>query len=56
MNAGRQQCEDEGWQLTCTSNHWSNMETCKQFVECILQPYREQQLKKMDLEEDSKLI
>lgn len=55
-NEGRQMCEDAGWHLTYSNNHWSNLTTCKQFVEQILQPYRRKQVQKMGLDEETKLI
>ena len=55
-NEGRQMCEDAGWHLTYSSNHWSNLTTCKQFVERILQPYRRKQMQEMGLGEETKLI
>jgi hypothetical protein len=55
-NKGRQMCEDVGWRLTYSNNHWSNLTTCKQFVEQILQPYRRKQVQEMGLDEETKLI
>ena len=55
-NEGRQMCEDVGWHLTYSNNHWSNLTTCKQFVEQILQPYRRKQVQEMGLDEETKLI
>jgi hypothetical protein len=56
QNVGRLQCEEEGWHLTYSANHWSNLETCKIFVDKILQPYRLKKLFELNLDEDSKLI
>lgn len=50
-NNGRIACEEAGWQLTCT-----NLSTCQEFVEKILQPYREKQVDMLNLAKDSKLI
>jgi hypothetical protein len=55
-NIGRQECEDESWHLTYSNNHWSNLQTCKDFVIHILEPYRQKQAKEMGLEKDAKLI
>ena len=44
MNLGRKTCEKIGWHITHTSNHWSNLDSCKAFVEEILQPYRLKQI------------
>jgi len=44
MNLGRKTCEEVGWHITQTSNHWSNLDSCKTFVEKILQPYRLKQI------------
>jgi hypothetical protein len=32
-NSGRIGCEDVGWHLTSSNNHWSNLTTCQEFVE-----------------------
>jgi hypothetical protein len=39
MNEGRRTCSSFGFHLTYSSNHWSTLETTKQFVEHILKPY-----------------
>lgn len=39
MNLGQKMCEKTGWHITYTSNYWSNLDSCKTFVEKILQPY-----------------
>ena len=36
MNEGHHSCEDVEWQLTFSSNHWSTINTCKEFVDKIL--------------------
>jgi hypothetical protein len=56
MNEGRQVCEDTGWHLTYTSNHWSNLDTCKAFVEKILSPYRISQIEELDLPKDQEMV
>jgi hypothetical protein len=56
MNEGRQVCEDAGWHLTYTSNHWSNLDTCKAFVEKILSPYRISQIEELDLPKDQEMM
>jgi hypothetical protein len=55
-NSGRRECEAAGWHLTFSSNHWSTLTTCQQFVVNILQPYRQQQIERLGLSQDSKLI
>ena len=55
-NAGRLMCEEAGWHLTFSANHWSNLTTCKQFVEAVLQPYRRKQVQAMGLDSNSKLV
>ena len=35
MNLGRKTCEKIGWHITYTSDHWSNLDSCKAFVEKI---------------------
>jgi hypothetical protein len=48
-NSGRRECEAAGWHLTFSSNHWSTLTTCQQFVVNILQPYRQQQIERLGL-------
>jgi hypothetical protein len=40
QNEGSELCEEAGWHLTYSGNHWSNLDTCKDFVKKILEPYR----------------
>jgi hypothetical protein len=49
-------CKEAGWHLTYSSNHWSNLNTCKDFVKKILEPYRVKQVQQMGLDDDSKLL
>jgi hypothetical protein len=39
------QCLDYGFHLTMSSNHWSNLEACQQFVRHVLVPYFENVVK-----------
>ena len=54
-NEGRQLCEGLGWDLTTSPNHWSTLQTCKDFVEKILQPYRIAQAKILGLQDGQQL-
>jgi hypothetical protein len=56
MNDGRLSCEDAGWHLTFSSNHWSTLETYKDFVDKILSPYMISQIKELELEEDQDMV
>jgi hypothetical protein len=56
LNVGRIACEEAGWHLTFSENHWSNVDTCKAFVEKILQPYRLEQIEHLKLDKGTKLI
>ena len=56
LNQGRKLCEDAGWHITNTENHWSNLETCKEFVEKILEPYRIKQVELLGLDKNTPLI
>jgi hypothetical protein len=56
MNKGRRLCENAGWDITNLSNHWSNLATCKDFVEIFLQPYKLKQIEKLRLKEDTPII
>jgi hypothetical protein len=56
MNQGRQTCEDAGWHLTFSSNHWSNLNTCKAFVEKILTPCRILLIEELGLSQDQEMV
>lgn len=49
-------CLDYGFHLTMSTNHWSNLQTCQQFVRCILVPYFEHVVKEMGLPQSQKMI
>jgi hypothetical protein len=36
LNDGKHECLKNGWHLTFSGNHWSNMDTCKDFMNTIL--------------------
>ena len=56
MNLGRKMCEEVGWHITHTTNHWSNLDSCKAFVKEILQPYRLKQIEILGLPIHTPLI
>ena len=56
MNIGRKMYEEDGWHITYTSNHWSNLDSCKAFVENILQPYKLKQIEILGLPIHTPLI
>ena len=37
------------WNLTFNHNHWSTLDTCKEFMEKILLPYKDLQVKNLNL-------
>ena len=41
LEGGRYDCEHARWNLTFSHNHWSTLDTCKEFVEKILVPYKD---------------
>ena len=49
-------CLDHGFHFTMTCNHWSNLKTCKEFVQNILIPYYMDVVVRMDLSKDQKMI
>ena len=55
-NDGRVACEDNGWHLTFSSNHWSTLDTCKDFVNNILLNYRISQIELLGLSTHQDLI
>jgi hypothetical protein len=56
MNEGRKNCLSNGFHLTYSSNHWSNLETIQQFDVHILIPYRKIQMEKLALPEKQKMV
>jgi hypothetical protein len=56
MNTGQKLCKNVGWHITNSSNHWSNLNTCKDFVQKILQPYRLKQVEVFGLNKETPII
>jgi hypothetical protein len=56
MNHGRKQCFLVGFHLTYSSNHWSNLETTQVFVEHVFIPYKKDQMEKLALLKDQKMV
>jgi hypothetical protein len=56
MNHGRKQYSLVNFHLTYSSNHWSNLETIQAFVEHILIPYKKDQMEKLALLKDQKMV
>jgi hypothetical protein len=56
INDGRLSCENVGWHLTFSSNHWSTLQTCKEFVEKILSPYRTSQVEELGLPIEQEMV
>jgi hypothetical protein len=56
MNEGCHSCEAVGWNLTYSSNHWSTLQTCKEFVDKILSSYRIAQIEKLNLPTNQEMI
>lgn len=44
------------WHLTSSSNHWSNLDTMKDYFSYILEPYRQNMVNKYNIAADSKMI
>lgn len=55
-NDERVVCEDNGWHLTFPSNHWSTIDTCKNFVNNILLNYRISQMELLGLSTHQDMI
>jgi hypothetical protein len=49
-------CLADGFHMTMSSNHWSNLETCQQFVRHILVPYFQCIVKELQLPSNQKMI
>lgn len=49
-------CLADGFHLTMSLNHWSNLETCQQFVHRILVPYFERIMKELQLPPNQKMV
>jgi hypothetical protein len=56
MNEGRHSCEATGWNLSYSSNHWSTLQTCKEFVDKILSSYRIAQIEELNLPTNQEMI
>jgi hypothetical protein len=56
LNDGRIACEESGWHVTFTSNHWSSLDTCKDFVDKILSSYRKAQIEELGLPNHQEMI
>ena len=50
LEGGRLNCEHAGWNLTFSHNHQSTLDTCKEFVEKILLPYKDSQVEFLNLQ------
>ena len=42
----------DDWHVTCTPNHWSNEDTMKEYIECIIIPYVDHKRKELELSSD----
>jgi len=49
-------CINDGWDLTFCENHWSSLETTKQFVQKILLPYLQSQIQLLGLKKEQKMV
>jgi hypothetical protein len=48
-NQKQAMCVSDGWDFTYSENHWSNFETTKHFVEIVMVPYHQAQIKSLGL-------
>jgi hypothetical protein len=55
-NEGKQKCINSSWDLTFSENHWSTLETTKDFVRKVLFAYLHKQIQQLDLQENQKLV
>jgi hypothetical protein len=56
LNDGKRECVDCGWDLTFSHNHWSTMETCKNFIKTILSSYLRLQITLLGLPKTQEMI
>jgi hypothetical protein len=56
LNDGQIACEESSWHVTFTSNHWSTLATCKEFVDKILSSYKRSQIKELGLPNYQEMI
>jgi hypothetical protein len=52
----KDKCKNSGWDLTFSENHWSTLETMKQFVHKILLRYLHIQICHLGLQESQKMV
>jgi hypothetical protein len=52
----KDKCKNSSWDLTFSENHWSTLETMKQFVHKILLRYLHIQICHLGLQESQKMV
>lgn len=45
-----------GFHLTSSDNHWSTQQTMKEYIEHIIEPYRQRKIKEKGLKPDSRMV
>jgi hypothetical protein len=53
---GKQKCINSSWHFTFSENHWSTLETTKDFVRKVLLAYLHKQIQQFNLQENQKLV
>ena len=56
QSEGKKMCLQDGWNLTYSENHWSNLQKTKQCVDAILIPYLQQQIQELGLPKDQRMV
>lgn len=56
LQGGRKECELSEWNIFYSHNHWSPLQTCKEFVDRILRPYLDAQMQQMALPANQEMI
>jgi hypothetical protein len=55
-NEGKLKCINSSWDLTFNENHWSTLETKKDFVHMVLLTYLHKQIQQLNLQTNQKLV
>ncbi len=55
-NEGKLKCINSSWDFTFSENHWSMVQTTKDFVHKVLLAYLHKQIQQLDLQANQKLV
>jgi hypothetical protein len=56
LNDRKSACLDSRWNLIFSHNHWSTIDTCKEFVDTIISSYMDSQIKDLNFLTDQQMV